>query len=231
MTDYEKIIDGLDSVTWYNGLAEYVYRWTLPGYVENRTARESDLDRRIKDQLEVIWVIAVNMFGDYGTSPRSGWIDDKESFIKFCNDITKTWQESEEGPDEMKAIVQNETAPRCFWCGKVKNGGTANPVWINGDYEPCDACKAMMGRGVAVVEASETPLTENQIAYHGAYPTGNWIVMTDSGIRKFCDEEEANEAIKNRILLVNHTVYVLLREVFYNAIIKHKLYNEEGNAQ
>ena len=208
MTDYEKIVDGLDSVTWYNCLAEYVYRWTLPGHLSYRYELESDYDQRIKDQLEVIWIIAVSMFGDYGTSPRTGWIDDYDGFCKFCNEITKTWQESDEGKDQMKEL-QNTVEPLCFWCGKGKdkNRNGLRKVWFNGDYEPCESCKAAMDKGVAVVEASETPLVEKQIAYHGAYPTGNWLVMTDEGIRKLCTEEEADKAIERRMVFFDHGLY------------------------
>ena len=35
------------------------------------------------EQLEVFWMIAVNKFGEYGTSPRTGWIM-SENWDKFC---------------------------------------------------------------------------------------------------------------------------------------------------
>lgn len=31
--------------------------------------------------------------GDYGTSPRSGWINNKDDFYKFIDDITETYKE------------------------------------------------------------------------------------------------------------------------------------------
>lgn len=213
MTDYEKLVDGLDSVTWYNGLAEYVYRWTKPGYLAHKYEMESDLPERVRYQLEVIWMICATMFGDYGTSPRSGWIEDLEGFNKFCNDIIKTWLESEEGAQEKEEIdaeLEHKIEQVCFWCGRGKhrNEHSLFKKWLNGDYEPCDLCKLKMQKGITVVEAGESSIVWNQERYHGYYPTGNWLVMTDSGIRKFCpDEEEVNKAIERRMIFVDHEIY------------------------
>ena len=50
-------------------------------------------------------MIAVEMFGSCGTSPRYGWIEDIDGFRQFCLDITETWRGSEEytGPKEFFA--------------------------------------------------------------------------------------------------------------------------------
>lgn len=122
-----------------------------------------------------------------------------------------------------------KVTPRCFWCGRdkketvivknLKDGrGNLKSTWINGDYEPCDICKIKMDRGVTVVEAGEAPMVEKQIRYHGFYPTGNWLVMTDNGIRKFCGEEDAEQAIDRRIVFVTHELY---NDMVY--AIKHTL--------
>lgn len=101
--DYDKIIDALDSVTWYNGLAEIIVQWKNDDYFKKQddyallwdweTFRGYDMDTR--QQLEVIWMICVCMFGNYGTSPRSGWIElkNKEAFFKFVDEITTTFRE------------------------------------------------------------------------------------------------------------------------------------------
>ena len=96
----EDLIDALDSVTWYNGLAEEIVHWKDPGYFDERYdylswkwMRFSKFPLDVKNQLEVIWMICVKLFGNYGTSPRSGWIEKKEPFYKFVDAITQTYRE------------------------------------------------------------------------------------------------------------------------------------------
>ena len=89
----EAIMDALDSVTFYNGLAEDIHKWKeLP--IEDGLIKcplgvpQTDEE----NQLQVIWMILVCIFGNYGTSPRFGWIegDFKEQFDAFIDDITFT---------------------------------------------------------------------------------------------------------------------------------------------
>ena len=98
----EKVLDALDSVTWYNGLAETVYKWadlpTKSGMIicpKNYGCDSFDSDD--DEQLQVLWMIAVVLFGDYGTSPRYGWIEQIDEFRQWCSDITETWRASEDG--------------------------------------------------------------------------------------------------------------------------------------
>ena len=98
----ESLIAALDSVTWYNGLAEYVMKWKTDCPKVNGTivSEESyccgEIDSVIYDQLQVIWMICVELFGDYGTSPRSGWIEDVDGFCKFIDDITALQRDYDE---------------------------------------------------------------------------------------------------------------------------------------
>ena len=83
------LLDALDSVTWYNGLAEEIIEWkNLPK--DNFGIAYPGIDN---PQIEVIWMICCVLFGDYGTSPRSGWITDITGFHEFIEIITKTQQE------------------------------------------------------------------------------------------------------------------------------------------
>ena len=99
----DKYINALDSVVWYNGYSEIVYRWkditpqNYSGYLtplENYGGSKDEAE-----QLQVLWMIAVILFGDYGTSPRYGWIENIEEFKKWCLEITQTWRQSEEFKD------------------------------------------------------------------------------------------------------------------------------------
>ena len=101
----EELIYALDSVTWYNGLAEYVYKWTKQGnliYEYNVLRRKWPRDNsfELDCQLEVIWMICVELFGNCGTSPRTGWIENIEGFKQFCLDITSTWRDSDDFTEE-----------------------------------------------------------------------------------------------------------------------------------
>ena len=101
-------LDALDSVVWYNGLGEEILKWknldnynvkTPYGnyYPDNWLSPKIDFWSKwpndCRDQLEVIWMICVILFGDYGTSPRSGWIEKKDEFFAFIDAITETDRE------------------------------------------------------------------------------------------------------------------------------------------
>lgn len=69
--NYEELIDALDSVTWYNGLAEYLLEIkkeliNSPDYTDTNYI----YDYGDNEQFQIIWIILVCLFGDYGTSPR-----------------------------------------------------------------------------------------------------------------------------------------------------------------
>ena len=106
----DKARHALDSVTWYNGLASVVFSWLelqsngySIGCPHNYGAPEGWPKEDIA-QLQVIWMIAVELFGSCGTSPRFGWIEDIDGFRKWILDITEIWRSSEEydGPEEYR---------------------------------------------------------------------------------------------------------------------------------
>ena len=110
-----ELLDALHSWFWYNGLLkqeddEWVdfEHFSRPKYDENcvilsliRALRECKepylvLDYMLKNYnidfyydkgLNVLWLLLVTMFGEYGTSPRSGWIEDKKECADFLETI------------------------------------------------------------------------------------------------------------------------------------------------
>lgn len=82
--DYNR---ALQNVVWYNNLWEIVKGWkNIPCTKYGAVIHQKDYGaecEEVKLQLEVIWMIAVSLFGDYGTSPRSGWIE-SDKYIAFC---------------------------------------------------------------------------------------------------------------------------------------------------
>lgn len=101
--NYEQLIDVLDSITWYNGIYEPLLRLKKDLldsndngiYMKWNDKLEPKYEYFSDNQFEIFWMMLVLMFGDYGTSPRSGWLclDKKEKIIEFIDKITKTSQE------------------------------------------------------------------------------------------------------------------------------------------
>lgn len=99
-----KIIYAIQTACYYNGLYEAFEDWIAHG--DNIVAEEKkkhnryysincpldvcpfrncgeEIDEDVYAQLQIIWMICVLLYGDYGTSPRFGWIDsDKWSNCK-----------------------------------------------------------------------------------------------------------------------------------------------------
>lgn len=101
----EKLINILDSITWYNGLNEPLWKLKKELYYCDDNEKIFSFDESLKNkytdeydnQFEIFWMILVLLYGDYGTSPRSGWLyaNNKDKIIKFINRITKTALEEE----------------------------------------------------------------------------------------------------------------------------------------
>lgn len=120
--DYNiKLLDALHSWFWYNGLLEKnsdeligFENISRPKYDENclilkliSILRETEddiltlssleekynIDMSSTDkELNVLWILLVEMFGNCGTSPRTGWIEKR----KECADFLETIVEIEE---------------------------------------------------------------------------------------------------------------------------------------
>jgi hypothetical protein len=95
----------------------------------------------------------------------------------------------------------------CFWCrkddGTVLLVGRINKT-IRGEHdpeaprrmvaslEPCDNCKALMARGITLMEAHEP--APGQMPE----PTGRWFVMTEDAVTRIFDAEAAQAALRHR---------------------------------
>lgn len=85
-------ITALDSVTYYNGLAHAVRGWKRLQKYEAPSESYGAEDAGDIAQLQVIWMMCVSLFGDYGVSPRYGWIENIDGFHDFIDLITKSEQ-------------------------------------------------------------------------------------------------------------------------------------------
>ena len=99
------LIDALDSVVYYDGLGETLRKWRYADPHKQEAILpftmywNKEIDPDDYYQLQVIWMICVVLFGDYGTSPRSGWINDWDGFRDFIDKITTTYMEAEENEE------------------------------------------------------------------------------------------------------------------------------------
>ena len=91
----KELIDALDRVVWYNGHYEELFK------IKEEIKKEKDITYSYcttDNQFQVIYMILVVLFGDYGTSPRGGWLymENKEKILNFIDLITKTAREADE---------------------------------------------------------------------------------------------------------------------------------------
>lgn len=86
----------LENIVWYNG--HYLWLRELRDELAKCPKNEFFVCRLEVDEWytdkHAIWMILVGMFGDWGTSIRSGWIEDIEGCIQFINDLCEeSWRE------------------------------------------------------------------------------------------------------------------------------------------
>ena len=87
----------------------------------------------------------------------------------------------------------NTCIPICFWCGKEKNeiamlgkidkADSKAPMKAILNYEPCEACKEAIGKGIHVIGVQEKPIVEQmhpiaETPEGKLYPTGSFFVST-----------------------------------------------------
>ena len=73
-------------------------------------------------------------------------------------------------------------------------------TWLVGDYEPCDACKELRKQGIDLIEATDHPIAhEKQPPWHGAYPTGRHMILSEHAIRSIFSQEAADSLCEHRI--------------------------------
>lgn len=87
--DTDELIEALDSIIWYNGYFNQIREWIDKLKATEEGKFFSRPDSNNDGGLEVFWMLCTLMFGDYGTSPRSGWIENHTGCIEFLESVTK----------------------------------------------------------------------------------------------------------------------------------------------
>lgn len=76
--------DALNLLVRYNGYQDYVNR--IIAHISGFKGRPIVCPDWLRDPHTItgwLWFILVCRFGDYGTSPRFGWIEDKDAAMQF----------------------------------------------------------------------------------------------------------------------------------------------------
>ena len=90
------MFDALESIIWYDGHYEWLKE--LRDTLETLSADETyccPIETEFwHTEKHTIWMLLVGMFGDWGTSIRSGWIDKIPECIEFIDAVCETsWSE------------------------------------------------------------------------------------------------------------------------------------------
>lgn len=93
MTD-DRLLCALRDAAFYNGIDDIFKEWLELEPNENKIITETyysdpNLSEHEKGEIQIFWMICVLMYGNYGTSPRYGWIEDVEGFRDFLKNLIK----------------------------------------------------------------------------------------------------------------------------------------------
>lgn len=97
--EIDKFLDSFLSVFWYNGYSGCLEK--LKDYIEeNKKSKHVDYpDHILKYDVNsidgILWSTLVVMFGEYGTSPRFGWIDEVGECLYFLDWFIKLFEDKE----------------------------------------------------------------------------------------------------------------------------------------
>ena len=99
--EQETFADMLFWALWYNGHDEHVSM--LADMLEHieRLTFDDELFKMVDygddNMMQMLWMILVQQFGDYGSSPRYGWVDDTDGAAKFIREqIARTFASVDE---------------------------------------------------------------------------------------------------------------------------------------
>lgn len=89
LTDDE--IETLITIIQYNGYEEEVLGWESYDRYQGAPYDKLDPDSEAYCQLQIIWMYLVLSIGEYGTSPRFGWLTDMEAFGRFIDKLKEEY--------------------------------------------------------------------------------------------------------------------------------------------
>ena len=86
----ESLETALEDIVWYDGHYEWLEKLADDIEKETKPAFSNPFDTdKWHTEEHCIYMLLVGMFGDWGTSIRSGWIDQKEECVKYIRELCK----------------------------------------------------------------------------------------------------------------------------------------------
>ena len=88
---YPTLYEALEDIIWYDNHSDWLKKLCVnieKAKEEGHNFSEFPFDEWHTEK-HTIWMLLVGMFGDWGTSIRSGWIEKHDECIAFINNITK----------------------------------------------------------------------------------------------------------------------------------------------
>lgn len=98
--NYEELIQAMADMVFYNGyedvlknISDYIKYYNREEYYSFAYPNEILKTYSVDEFPNIVWGLMVLMFGDYGTSPRFGWIDieNKDKALVFLNSINQAY--------------------------------------------------------------------------------------------------------------------------------------------
>lgn len=99
--NYEELINAIANVVFYNGyeddlknISDYIKYYDREEYYSFAYPKEILKTYKVDEFPNIVWSLMVLMFGDYGTSPRFGWIDieNKDKALAFLDLINRDYE-------------------------------------------------------------------------------------------------------------------------------------------
>ena len=92
----EKLEEAFKRIIWYD--CQYEWLEELADRIEKEEGyfKNPFVPYEWHTERHFIYMLLVGMFGDWGTSIRSGWIDQKEACVEYIRKICKEMKEAEE---------------------------------------------------------------------------------------------------------------------------------------
>jgi hypothetical protein len=88
---YPTLYEALEAIIWYDNHSDWLKKLCVN--IEKAKEKGDNFSEFPLDEWHTekhtIWMLLVGMFGDWGTSIRSGWIERHDECIAFINNITK----------------------------------------------------------------------------------------------------------------------------------------------
>lgn len=84
-----------DFIVWLRNKVHDMYHSVNYNKFDNISFTEVDEKYDLSGDLQFVWGMLVLMFGDYGTSPRTGWlnVDEDQKLLDFLNDMVEDLSE------------------------------------------------------------------------------------------------------------------------------------------